>query len=382
MAKVLLVDTNRAAVPIYQALVRRRHQVWVVGRDPGEPLAKICPRFIQMDYADIPRLAALVKKHRFAALIPGCTDVSYRACAEVSRGRFRGIDQAEVVELLQRKDLFRQLASFLGLSIPSAWWLGKPMPKAGVIIKPVDSFSGRGISILPKPTKKLLRQAVRRAKENSPRGTWLAEEFVPGQLFSYSAFLRKSRVAADFVVQENCVTDSFAVDLSRVAHDFPAAMRRLFKKDIEKIAAHLSLGDGLLHAQLIVRGHRYWFIEITRRCPGDLYSLLVEYSTGYPYAAHYAAGFLGAQAPVKRHSQSEKWIIRHTATPQKTTPFFGFSFRRPVEPKLLVQLALTGDILEPSVRGRAALMFLASHSSGEQELLYRELLAGRLYSFS
>jgi len=379
--KVLLVDTNRAAVPIYQALLCQGHEVWVVGRNLSEPLAKICPRFVQMDYADTKRLASLVKKHKFRALVPGCTDVSYRACAEVSRGRFKGINLPEVVDLFQRKDLFRGLASSLGLPVAASWAPGEPVPKAGAIIKPVDSFSGRGISILPKPSKSSFLRAVKWAKKNSPRGAWLAEEFLRGQLFSYSAFLRKGRVAADFVVQENCVADPFAVDLSRVSHDFPASMQRLFKKDVETIAAYLSLCDGLVHAQLIVRGDRYWFIEITRRCPGDLYSLLVEYSSGFSYAAAYAAPFVGQKLP--KNPGQTKFVIRHTACPKTgDRPFLGISFREEVKMHHFIPLVTLGERLPSGPLGRAALMFLAFPSQTKQNRSYDKLLQRKLYDFS
>jgi formate-dependent phosphoribosylglycinamide formyltransferase (GAR transformylase) len=379
--KVLLVDTNRAAVPIYQTLLSQGHEVWVVGRNPSEPLAKICPRFVQMDYADTKRLPSLVKKHKFSALVPGCTDVSYRACAQVSRGRFKGIDLPEVVDLFQRKDLFRGLASSLGLPVAASWTLGKPVPNAGIIIKPVDSFSGRGISILPKPSKSSFQKAVKWAKKNSPRGAWLAEEFIPGQLFSYSAFVRKGRVAEDFVVQENCVADPFAVDLSRVSYDFPVSMRRLFKKDVEAIATHLSLCDGLVHAQLIVRGDRYWFIEITRRCPGDLYSLLVEYSTGFSYAGSYTAPFVGQKLP--KNPGQTKFVIRHTACPKTgDRPFWGISFREEVKMRHFIPLATLGQSLPSGPLGRAALMFLAFPSQTKQTRYYDKLLQRKLYDFS
>jgi formate-dependent phosphoribosylglycinamide formyltransferase (GAR transformylase) len=379
--KVLLVDTNRAAVPIYQALLQGGHEVWVVGRNPSEPLAKICPRFVQMDYADTKQLLSLVKKHKFSSLVPGCTDISYRACAEVNRGRFKGIDLPEVVDLFQRKDFFRGLASSLGIPVAASWTLGNPVPNAGIIIKPVDSFSGRGISILPKPSKNSFQKAVKWAKKNSARGAWLAEEFIPGQLFSYSAFIRKGRVAADFVVQENCVADPFAVDLSRVSHNFPASMRRLFKKDVETIAAHLSLCDGLVHAQLIVRGDRYWFIEITRRCPGDLYSLLVEYSTGFSYAGSYTGPFVGHKLP--KNLGQTKFVIRHTACPKTgDRPFWGISFREEVKMHHFIPLATLGERLPSGPLGRAALMFLAFPSQTKQTKSYDKLLQRKLYNFS
>ena len=53
------------------------------------------------------------------------------------------------------------------------------------------------------------------------------------------------------------------------------------KEKVELISERLSLVDGLLHVQFILDSGRYWFVEMTRRCPGDLYSLLIEMSTGF-----------------------------------------------------------------------------------------------------
>ena len=153
------------------------------------------------------------------------------------------------------------------------------------------------------------------------------------------------------------------------------------KKDIEKIAAHLSLGDGLIHAQLIVRGHRYWFIEITRRCPGDLYSLLIEYSTGFSYARSYTAPFVGQKLP--KNPGQTKFVIRHTACPKTgDRPFWGISFREEVKMRHFIPLATLGQSLPSGPLGRAALMFLAFPSQTKQTRYYDKLLQRKLYDFS
>lgn len=382
MAKVLLVDTNRAAVPIYQALVRRRHQVWVVGRDPDEPLAKICPRFIQMDYADTVRLAAVVKKHRFKALIPGCTDVSYRACAEVSRGRFPGVDLPQVVDKLQRKDKFRYLAESLRIPIPPAWNPVSQKSLSDLMVKPVDSFSGKGMTLLQQPKSRDISAAIRKARHSSATGRFIIEHFVSGKLHSHSAFFRGGRIEADFFVQEDCVADPFAVDLSRMAHEVPDRIKNQLRRDISRLMQALSLKDGLLHIQFILNGGRYWLMEATRRCPGDLYSLLVEYSTGFRYADAYTAPFLGARAP-RGGRKKNKFIIRHTACPlSPQTGFWGFRFRSLIKAAHFIPLAKPGDCLPAGPAGRAALMFLATRSRQKQNRLYAELLQGSLYDFA
>ena len=88
MAKVLLVDTNRASYSVYCALVSSGHDVWVVGGNPEEPLAKIATHYVQLDYSDSSKLASFVDEKAFHFIVPGCTDVSYKSCAETSRGSF------------------------------------------------------------------------------------------------------------------------------------------------------------------------------------------------------------------------------------------------------------------------------------------------------
>jgi hypothetical protein len=381
MKKILLVDTNRAAMPIYDALIRGGNEVWVVGSQPSEPLAKRCPKFTTLDYSNRNALADFIQKNKFDFLVPGCTDVSYQACADVNGGRFPGIDQVAVTQSIHTKDQFRIVAKTLGISVPRVF-AEDPKPDAEkLIVKPVDSFSGRGVTILPSADLLSFQRAVEQAKKTSPTGKCIIEEFVEGQLFSYSAFIRQKKVVADFIVQEECVSDPFAVDTSRLSWEFPGPMRSSLCSSVENLASHLGLADGLVHTQFIARDGKYWILEITRRCPGDLYSLLVELSTGYPYAASYAAPFIGLKAALAGQISSANLVIRHTACPKEETQFLGLQFHEAVHLRLLVPLVTTGEILPAGTRGRAALMFLACHSKKEQDDLYARLRSRSLYDF-
>jgi len=379
--KVLLVDTNRASIPIYQALVRWRHQVWVMGRDPEEPLAKICPRYLRIDYSDAQRLQTLVGQHRFQALVPGCTDASYLACSQVSRGRFLGIDPMDTTLTLQRKDRFQRLAVSLGVPVPGPVNTAEATAVGPIMVKPVDSFSGRGMTLLRRPDRQGIRSAMETARKASPSKQVILEKFIHGRLYSHSAFLRSGYVVSDFVVQEDCVAHPFAVDTSCLATSFPRAARISLRKDVERLSKKLSLVDGLVHTQFIYHAGRYWVIEMTRRCPGDLYSLLIEYSTGFSYAAAYAAPFVRRKLP--RNFGRPKFVIRHTACPKTgDRPFWGISFREEVKMRHFIPLATLGKHLPSGPLGRAALMFLAFPSQTKQTRCYDKLLQRKLYDFS
>jgi formate-dependent phosphoribosylglycinamide formyltransferase (GAR transformylase) len=221
MIKCVLVDTNRAAYTIYQSLVAQGNNVFVVGGNPQEPLAKICPNFIQLDYSDASALDALIEREGFNFIVPGCTDVSYKACAEVNRGRFVGIDYVEATRAINDKNEFRTVAERLGIPVPKVLDFEEALHCDAVIVKPVDSFSGRGITIVKKPTRESLQSAYSLGCEASKTRAALIEQFVCGQLYSHSAFLQAGKVVADFVVREDCTTNPFTVDTSKVVYDFP-----------------------------------------------------------------------------------------------------------------------------------------------------------------
>jgi hypothetical protein len=381
MARVLLADTNRAACTIYSWLVTNDLDVWVVGAKPDEPLAKISRNYVSLDYSDASKLAAFVREKAFDFLVPGCTDVSYKSCSEVGQGRFPGIDSVEVTRVINDKKEFRKLASCLGISVPKLVNYDEAIGMEAVIVKPVDSFSGRGVAILRKPEREDLSKAFTEACAMSKTGSAIIEEFVTGQLYSHSAFISGGRIVADFIVREDCTTNPFTVDTSCVEFDFPEPLLERLRKDALSLVRELNLVDGLMHTQLIRKDDRYWLIETTRRCPGDLYALLIEMSTGYPYGASYAAPFVGEkQVPISAARLQER-IIRHTATSCRGEQLWGFQFKKPVDLRFFVPLAAAGDRIEPSPYGRAGLFFLAAASKGEQESLYRNLLDGELYSY-
>ena len=159
-------------------------------------------------------------------------------------------------------------------------------------------------------------------------------------------------------------------------------MLESLRASIRRLAASLHLPNGLVHTQFIARGDHYWIIEVTRRCPGDLYSLLIEFSTGYPYAASYAAPFVGKAPNPRDVGAVQERITRHTVTSKDGASLWGFRFTLPIDIRLFVPLATSGDFIGASPYGRAGIFFFHSPTDHEQENLYRKLLDGELYSIT
>jgi biotin carboxylase len=378
MAKVLLVDTNFSSLPIYRALQRLGHDVHVVGNNAADCLPKIAINYWNLNYADTGVLATLVAKENFDFIVPGCTDRSYASCVAINNGRYPGLESTDVDFAVNNKATFRKVARELGLPVPQIQSASNP--RWPLIVKPVDSFSGKGITVLMNPNSEALNSAIDRALRASTSGEYLIEDYVAGGLFSYSAILRNATVVWGVLVEEHGTANPFVVDTSRVCLRPDETLISKIRNAIEHFSKKLALKDGLLHAQFILDGEDIFIIEMTRRCPGDLYSQLIELSTGFNYAEAYIRPFIGMDFDTARQPIAEKYIMRHTLTVTSKNALGFIRFSRDVRLERWVPLSLVGDQLSPSPDSRLAVLFASAGSRDEFDDLFAATLDRKLYS--
>ena len=359
------------------------HSVHIAGGKPTNFLAKSHPGYIQVDYSNPQDLSKVIQNHGFDYVVPGCNDLSYRMCAQVNELTLgTGIDSPETTHTIHNKKKFREFAQQVGLNIPKVFDDPTQIPDCAVIVKPVDAFSGRGISIVEKPDTATLRQAIQTAQTASQSGDCVVEEFVSGQLYSHSAFLVNQQIVRDFVVIEYGSANPFVVDTSYVDTQFPATVLKAVQEQIEHLAQQLKLNDGLLHTQFLVRDGKFWLVETTRRCPGDLYSQLIELSTGFDYCAAYAAPFVNQPIPLNPIQSAVKPVLRHTVTIAHSASFEHIAFHHPLMIERLVQIAIAGEWIEPSPKSRLALLFAHTHTHEELHTLAQIVVDRQLYTFN
>lgn len=383
MGKVLLVDTNVSSAPIYDFLCSEGHEVYVTGNNPNDFLAKCAKKYIQADYSDIRSLEEIIEQLKIDFLVPGCNDASYKACSLTNKNhRFPGIDCPVNTETLNNKKLYREFAKENSLPVPRYFLTEESIDiDSPFIVKPADSFSGRGTTVILKNNQKELEEAIRKAKKYSPSGMFLIEEFVSGQLYSHSAFIEDQKTILDIIVEEHCVANPFAVDTSRVCDGFPEQARQLLHQAVEKTAQTLKLKDGLIHTQFILRpDYSIRLIEPTRRCPGDLYSKLIDLSTDIHYAENYTRPFLGLQHHFPCTPDIKEKIVRHTITDKFGGNFWTLSFTEPVKLREYIPLSLCGDVINPAPQGRIGIMFLTADTQKEFDNIFRKAIERKIYN--
>lgn len=377
----LIVDTNFSSAPIYDYLSNQGHRVYVIGNNPNDYLAVISKNYINSDYTKHNLLLNAVDEYDIDYVIPGCNDHSYEACSMLN-DHICNIDDYKTNHILMNKSKFRQFSHDNNISIPAVFSqmdvlkINKPTE---LIVKPVDSFSGKGITKVISTDKSSLEEAIKIARGESRKNEYLIEEFIEGQLYSHSAFIEDQSILQDFFVQEHGSVNPFVVDTSYVLNDFPKEIGKGIQKEIEKISTLLKLSDGLVHTQFIVNDGKFWLIEITRRCPGDLYSKLINLSTGFDYSGNYAKKFIGQSYDKVKLKSNYQSVIRHTITTNKTGWFEYLSFK--------VDLALidfhifkrSGSHIEPSPKGRIGVLFANAGTIEELSRLLNKFISRLVY---
>ena len=382
MTKVLLVDTGFSSVPIYNELCLMGYEVHVVGANPSDCLAKSSKHYWNINYADTEALANLIEQECFEFIVPGCTDRSYRSCVEVSNGRFPGIESVDVDISINNKAKFRELVCQLNLPTPQVQGLSNGQLRWPLIVKPVDAFSGKGITVIYTENHDQIERAIEDACKASEQGEYIIEDFVIGELYSHSAFLYNGKVVQDFIVQENGTTNPFVVDTSHVIAEPPPSTLQILRDSVEIIASALCLKDGLLHTQFILHENSVWLIEMTRRCPGDLYSQLIELSTGFAYVAHYIRPFLGQSIKEEIADINYRPIMRHTLTINKNQNLGYIRFNHPIQIEQWIPLSLVGDQIKPSPVSRIAILFASTNNKTELDMLYKKTINRTLYQIA
>lgn len=313
--RVLLLDTNVSSYPIYESLIEDGYEVFVAGSNQNDCLALVCENYIQFDYSNFDELKKQVNKNNIEIVLPGCNDVSY-TMASLYNDQFNtnlNIESPSVDYLLNNKEAFKQFAIQIGLKVPKKIKHCELLNNnfTPIIIKPTDSFSGKGVTVIHDFDKLGIEKAISLAISNSKTEGYVLEEFVQGQLYSHSCFIIEGKIKQDFIVEEHCIHYPFAVDKSWVIENAECAFLGLIRIEINKISNKLHLKNGLFHTQFIFDGKDVSILEVTRRCPGDLYSKLIEYSTGINYASIYVYLILDIKNDFK-HSVTKNKIIRET----------------------------------------------------------------------
>ena len=288
MSDVVVLGTSFTSIPIIKALLKKGFTVTTVGRDRNEPGHLLSKNQIICDYADWKLLLSLLSDVEIKAIIPTCNDVSYLSAAHVASNlQIYYPDTPEIVRIMHTKEKFKALLRDLNVRTPVQYSLDDP--EYPLIVKPVDSFSGKGCSVVRDKAK--LKEAIEKARIVSRSGEIIAEQFIDGSLHSVSTFiLEGGKRHIHFFVDEYTYTGGFSVVSSKIPSNLGRHVRLEVEHFQEKIIDGARLTNGLLHTQFLADENGAHVIETMRRAPGDLFGEQIKLVTNFDYWSAYVDG--------------------------------------------------------------------------------------------
>jgi biotin carboxylase len=363
-------------MPLLSALKKGGYRVIACGKNRHEPCHQYADESIFVDYSKIDLTLARLSNKPISAVVPSCNDYSYATAAAIAR-RFnlKGYDSPRVVATISNKERYRAMLRRLALCSPKVYQDANTEVSGSIkypcLVKPVDSFSGRGISKLR--SSRFLNNAINIARLESRSKKYLVEEFIDGTLHSHSAFLKNGKIVNDFFVDEYCTEYAYQVNSSNHPSVLTINVRESVRQEVHKLAGYLQLSDGLLHTQFIQKKNEIWLVESMRRCPGDLYGTLIQRSTGFRYYDAYLAPFLGKTYPNSSNRKSTLWMGRHTISSAELQIPFSIVCDIPASSVEIIPLKLSGSPLEPAPMDKFAICFIKFRKKSEMILRTRYL---------
>lgn len=371
---ILLCDANFCVLPILEVIKAKNYTLTVVGSKYDDPAHFLADKSVNIDYSNIKLLYKHISENKYDGIVPGCNDRSYISSAYIAQKmNFSGFDDYETVLTIHHKDKFRLFAKEHHYPIPKVIDSIEKIDEINfpVLVKPIDSFSGKGMN--KANTANELRKYWKEAERFSRSKAVVAEEFVEGKLYSHSTFIKNRKIVIDFFVNEYCTVYPYQVNSSNISTLLNKEVKKGLRNWTEQFANDLSLCDGLIHTQFISDNKTFYLIEIARRCPGDLYSQLIQKTTGINYAELYSMPFCGIELPDKIDKSEQKFISRHTVSIDKERIFISSGLN--IENTIIqnVQLKYSGQRMKAAPFDKSGIYFIEYKSKQEMEKLTEKI---------
>ncbi len=293
MKKVLFTGGSHSALPMIEAAKAKGYYVITTGNDEDSIGHRTADKYVKGDFSDKDFVLDLAKRESVDAIVSGPNDFAYistaYACEKLG---LPGHDTYETAKTIHIKDRFRAVTESIGIRTPkirkcsdtdecigAAKEIGFPL-----LVKPVDLTGGKGVRVCTEMNEAV--DAFNDAMKITREDHVILEQFIEGTPHGFTSLIKDGRVVFHIFDNEQYGINKYLVLGASSPSDITQHAEFTLINDIEKLAKHCDLVDGLFHTQFIVDETGYpVMIDPCRRAPGDLYVLLAKYVTGVDYPA-------------------------------------------------------------------------------------------------
>ncbi len=323
--KILILNAGYSEIPLIDAAKEEGFYVITTGMNGKAPGHKLADEYVPADYSDGDAIYDLAKEKEVNAICSGCTDFSYLATAYAcEKLGLPGHDSYEVAKILHHKDMYRKFAQRVGIKSPKAitYTSKSDLDKLSnlsfpVLVKPVDLFSGMGISRCESARE--VETAIKKVEEVTREPKVVIEEFLEGTNHGFSVIIKDKKVICYIVDEEVHDYNEYAVSAAFTPSGVPQSALQQLICDTETMSRELNLVDGLVHIQFILSADGIpTILEVCRRSPGDLYIKFAQKATGVNYPKLIVRSESGLPIDVATQGlEAENWLRQVVACTQE-----------------------------------------------------------------
>lgn len=253
-----------------------------------------CDEPVLISTADTQNLIQLVEDKKIDGVLAGISEFNLKQamsiCRQCGLPFYCNEKQWDVIE---RKDLFRQLCIDNCVSVPKTYYVGSK-PSSSVhyefplIVKPVDSSASIGITICEKESE--LDKAIDEALKSSQSGNVIIEEYFDGEEFAVHYSVADGRVSLV------CMDNRYPVKLNQgnvttipIARVYPSLFLEEYKRQVNdnviKLCESLNLSAGVIFFQGLYsrKLNQFRIFEAGLRPAGEVPCRIIESLSGTNY---------------------------------------------------------------------------------------------------
>lgn len=325
MKKLLITGGSHAELPVIEAAKNMGWYVISTGMNEGGQGHLAADKYVKGDFSGKEFVYELAKSEGVDAIVSGANDFAYLSTAYAcEKLNLPGHDSLEVARKIHIKSEFRKLTASLGIKAPemiecrdlTACKQAVEEICFPLMVKPVDLTGGKGVKMCFSLSD--VENAFDEAMGVTRESYIILEECIQGSCHGFTSLIRDGQVVWHMVDNEQYGANKYMVLGACSPSNIPQQAEFTLINDVEKIAKHCKLVDGLFHVQFILDKDNYpVMIDPCRRMPGDLYILLAKYVTGVNYPLEILKAECGMEL-ASLYSQQYNFIARECIMAEKS----------------------------------------------------------------
>ena len=318
--KILILGGTFHMVNVVETAKRIGYYTIVTDNMAGSPAKKIADRSYDISTADIQKLAEIGRKEQIDGVFTAFDDINtWHAVALCKTLHLPFYATPAQLEITSHKDRFKEYCRTFGVPVIEEYECDPaqdpelPVVEFPVIVKPVDSYASKGITVCYEEDE--LTKGVEKAVRESKTGKIMLERFVDSDI-GVQAFY----TARDGHLVLTAVTDRFTHKQSKehpplpVAMLFPSQHQQQYIKEIDptvrRMIRKMGIENGLVFIQTLMDAGKIYVYEMGFRFSGEqhyhiihkqtgvhLLEMMLDFSVGEDTAKHPIEQYDGAPMP-------------------------------------------------------------------------------------